>query len=35
MENNINKLDKDFINLAREDSLDISVLEELLVKKYK
>ncbi len=35
MENNINKLDKDFINLARKTLLDISILEELLVKKYK
>lgn len=33
--NNINKLDKDFINLAKEDTLDISELENLLIKNVE
>lgn len=33
--NNINKLDKDFINLAKEDTLDISELENLLIKNIE
>lgn len=32
MENNISKLDNDFINLAKEDTLNISDIEDLLIK---
>ena len=35
MDNNISKLDKDFIDLAKEDSLDISDIEDLLVKNIE
>lgn len=35
MENNIGKLDNDFINLAKEDTLDISDIEDLLIKNIE
>lgn len=35
MENNISKLDNDFINLVKEDTLNISDVEDLLIKNIE
>lgn len=35
MENNISKLDNDFINLAKENTLNISDVEDLLIKNIE